>query len=392
MTNYHPEHWTPLWKIRTMLEAIMAYMPSDEPGIGSLKYTKEERQKIALKSRQYISPKFGPLIKHEEQILKHTEAKNKKKAALKAQQALKDAEKVKTPEKKPQKDTSGLEQSLKRTKTINELQNIDSAKKESISSQLEVENRLKTNFRTNDKPVINPVQIREQLQRRISSNKENGSTALPTIVIHKSTDPDNTLDENINLSINQFENLGLMNQFSDRSKKKLKQLLQRKQKIEKLQNEFNLLIEQHKVKLFENFGTIIDDTIEFIDCKNSIRYVEKAKPKPPSPPKTEPEIQEIDFKAVNFTPKGHENDSLDLNHITEADTTHRHTLDTVNSPENRVVDEVRELNLNDQELEDKEEIEDQIYALNKKMYLLDFLIVICILGVIAFSCYHLFES
>jgi hypothetical protein len=51
-----------------MLEAITAYMPTDEAGIGSLNYTSEERKKIAVESRSYISPKFGPLIEHEKQI------------------------------------------------------------------------------------------------------------------------------------------------------------------------------------------------------------------------------------------------------------------------------------------------------------------------------------
>lgn len=52
-----------------MLEAITAYMPQDEPGIGSLNYSKQERQKIALESRKFVSSKFGPLEDHEKKIL-----------------------------------------------------------------------------------------------------------------------------------------------------------------------------------------------------------------------------------------------------------------------------------------------------------------------------------
>lgn len=51
-----------------MIEAVTAFFPSDEAGIGSIVYTVDERKKLAQLSRDYISPKFGSVIDHEKQI------------------------------------------------------------------------------------------------------------------------------------------------------------------------------------------------------------------------------------------------------------------------------------------------------------------------------------
>lgn len=59
ISNYHPEHWQPSWSVRTALVALIAFMPTSPGGaIGSLDYSKEERKKLAIKSR-IEAPKFG---------------------------------------------------------------------------------------------------------------------------------------------------------------------------------------------------------------------------------------------------------------------------------------------------------------------------------------------
>ncbi|KAJ8620483.1 hypothetical protein MRB53_029012 [Persea americana] len=59
ISNHHPEHWQPSWSVRTALVALIAFMPTNPDGaLGSLDYTKEERRKLAIKSRE-AAPKFG---------------------------------------------------------------------------------------------------------------------------------------------------------------------------------------------------------------------------------------------------------------------------------------------------------------------------------------------
>ena len=59
ITQHHPEHWQPSWSVRTALTAVRAFMPSPAEGaVGSLDYTKEERRKLAERSRREV-PEFG---------------------------------------------------------------------------------------------------------------------------------------------------------------------------------------------------------------------------------------------------------------------------------------------------------------------------------------------
>ncbi|KAF5176843.1 Ubiquitin-conjugating enzyme e2 [Thalictrum thalictroides] len=59
ISNYHPEHWQPSWSVRTALVALIAFMPTNPNGaLGSLDYKKEERRKLAVKSRE-AAPTFG---------------------------------------------------------------------------------------------------------------------------------------------------------------------------------------------------------------------------------------------------------------------------------------------------------------------------------------------
>eukprot|EP00656_Telonema_subtile_P006487 TRINITY_DN13002_c0_g1_i1.p1 TRINITY_DN13002_c0_g1~~TRINITY_DN13002_c0_g1_i1.p1 ORF type:complete len:234 (+),score=35.81 TRINITY_DN13002_c0_g1_i1:139-840(+) len=59
ISNYHPEHWQPSWDIRTIITALIAFMPSEGGGaIGSLDYPSEDRQKLAISSHQFVHPLF----------------------------------------------------------------------------------------------------------------------------------------------------------------------------------------------------------------------------------------------------------------------------------------------------------------------------------------------
>jgi ubiquitin-conjugating enzyme E2 J1 len=49
ISAYHEETWQPAWGIRTMLEAIISFLPSEGAGaIGALDWSKEERAKLAV--------------------------------------------------------------------------------------------------------------------------------------------------------------------------------------------------------------------------------------------------------------------------------------------------------------------------------------------------------
>ena len=52
ISAHHPEEWQPAWGVRTILEALVSFMPSPGNGaIGSLDWTPKERQRLAKKSR-----------------------------------------------------------------------------------------------------------------------------------------------------------------------------------------------------------------------------------------------------------------------------------------------------------------------------------------------------
>lgn len=54
ISGHHPESWQPSWSIRTALLALIAFMPTSAAGtIGALEYTKEERQILAKKSKNW---------------------------------------------------------------------------------------------------------------------------------------------------------------------------------------------------------------------------------------------------------------------------------------------------------------------------------------------------
>lgn len=49
-SHYHPEQWSPNWKIQTTLIGLMSFMLEDGVGVGSIKCEPNERKKLAKKS------------------------------------------------------------------------------------------------------------------------------------------------------------------------------------------------------------------------------------------------------------------------------------------------------------------------------------------------------
>jgi len=57
-TSYHPERWQPSWSIRTVLVALIGFMPTKGDGaIGSLDFPIEERKRLAKLSHDFVCDK-----------------------------------------------------------------------------------------------------------------------------------------------------------------------------------------------------------------------------------------------------------------------------------------------------------------------------------------------
>lgn len=69
ITGYHKEAWTPAWSLRTMVQAICAYMLVNEYGIGAIFDNDKNRKEYAMKSRKFCCPHCGSLANIESLII-----------------------------------------------------------------------------------------------------------------------------------------------------------------------------------------------------------------------------------------------------------------------------------------------------------------------------------
>jgi len=56
ISAHHPESWQPSWSIRTVMLALISFLPTQSDGIGSLDYTDPERRALAAKSMSWTCP------------------------------------------------------------------------------------------------------------------------------------------------------------------------------------------------------------------------------------------------------------------------------------------------------------------------------------------------
>ncbi len=62
ISAYHPETWLPAWGVRTMLEAIISFFPSEGKGaIGALDWPDEDRRRLAKESHKFVCDLCGPV-------------------------------------------------------------------------------------------------------------------------------------------------------------------------------------------------------------------------------------------------------------------------------------------------------------------------------------------
>ena len=62
VTSYHQETWQPSWGIRTILTALVGFMPSAAEGVGALDYPPKERRRLAAKSRSFVCQRCGTAV------------------------------------------------------------------------------------------------------------------------------------------------------------------------------------------------------------------------------------------------------------------------------------------------------------------------------------------
>ncbi|KAF9391940.1 Ubiquitin-conjugating enzyme E2 J1, partial [Podila verticillata] len=82
ITGYHPEYWQPAWGIRTVLVAVMGFLPTESKGaIGGLDTSVEARKALALRSKAW---KCQVCQQNNVEILPDVAPGNAVKASLKA--------------------------------------------------------------------------------------------------------------------------------------------------------------------------------------------------------------------------------------------------------------------------------------------------------------------
>ncbi|KAF9216654.1 hypothetical protein BGZ59_008687 [Podila verticillata] len=82
ITGYHPEYWQPAWGIRTVLVAVMGFLPTESKGaIGGLDTSVEARKALALRSKAW---KCQVCQQNNVDILPDVAPENAVKASLKA--------------------------------------------------------------------------------------------------------------------------------------------------------------------------------------------------------------------------------------------------------------------------------------------------------------------
>lgn len=77
ITGYHKEAWTPAWSLRTMVQAICAYMLVNEHGVGAIFDDETTRRKYAAASRSFKCHHCGSIDKIEKHIID-----NRKKSSV----------------------------------------------------------------------------------------------------------------------------------------------------------------------------------------------------------------------------------------------------------------------------------------------------------------------
>ncbi|GJJ71178.1 ubiquitin-conjugating enzyme E2 J1 [Entomortierella parvispora] len=132
ITGYHPEYWQPAWGIRTVLVAVMGFLPTESKGaIGGLDTSVQARKVLAIKSKNWTCPTC-----HLEnvEILPDVAPENVVKASLKADEMPPEFSFGYEADKKKQQEKDTAEADSKEKASKDEGSSTTSAQKSDIVS------------------------------------------------------------------------------------------------------------------------------------------------------------------------------------------------------------------------------------------------------------------
>lgn len=72
LSDYHPEAWTPIWNIQSILTGLLSFMVGTDDTLGSIKTSDDEKKKLAKKSHKvnHAVPIFSVLFPKEAEATK----------------------------------------------------------------------------------------------------------------------------------------------------------------------------------------------------------------------------------------------------------------------------------------------------------------------------------
>ena len=75
LSDFHPESWSPTWKIETIIIGLISFMTSEDQAVGTLTCSSEQRRIFAKRSFEYninqipaFKEMFQPYFEHIQKV------------------------------------------------------------------------------------------------------------------------------------------------------------------------------------------------------------------------------------------------------------------------------------------------------------------------------------
>ena len=288
ITKFHTEEWQSAWTIRSMLEAIIAFMPvhEDHDAIGAMDTSEEARKKYAIMSRNFVCDVCGPIV----DLLPKVEKKEEKN--LNKEKNEKDDINIKEIDNKENDDfkfKNSKSEQINYTEIFKKIRqsqyskiNEENNKKNEINNnnneEEEDENEEDFNEKNNNK--INNLNNLLDKNMNLNNKKEKINPLLEeelefyeiqkTIKFHENENKNEIEDNFINNKKNKNINKKILKNLTD--EKKIELLKVNKQQLEKFfKKQINFLkyyskktYEETRSKTLKNFNIIMTCIILFI--------------------------------------------------------------------------------------------------------------------------------
>ena len=288
ITKFHTEEWQSAWTIRSMLEAIIAFMPvhEDHDAIGAMDTSEEARKKYAIMSRNFVCDVCGPIVDLLPKVEKKEEKNLNKEKNEKDDINIKEIDNKENDEFKFKNSKSEQINYTEIFKKIRQSQyskiNEENNKKNEINNnnneEEEDENEEDFNEKNNNK--INNLNNLLDKNMNLNNKKEKINPLLEeelefyeiqkTIKFHENENKNEIEDNFINNKKNKNINKKILKNLTD--EKKIELLKVNKQQLEKFfKKQINFLkyyskktYEETRSKTLKNFNIIMTCIIIFI--------------------------------------------------------------------------------------------------------------------------------